>query len=321
MPYAANDAMSERTVLNTGTLPDLDDLRVFRAVASDGGVNGAARALRLPRSTISRRLARLEERLATRLFRRTRRGLTLTDGGARLLDHARSVLDQVETLLFEAAGTRTTVRGQLRLTAPADLVGERDVWLRFAEANPELSVEIDFTNRYVDIVRERYDLAVRAGRGPDESLVTRRLGFYHLHAVASPEYLRAFGALSAPSELRAHSCLLLSAFAPQRGVTGPATPHRHLVLSDATLVLEGARRGMGIAILSPSLVRDDLACGRLVPVLPAYNPLRVPLYAAYPDHRRASAAQEALLQHLTRAFEEPAAAPTVEGAPTASAAR
>jgi DNA-binding transcriptional LysR family regulator len=306
MPYAANDAMSERTVLNTGTLPDLDDLRVLCAVASDGGVNGAARALRLPRSTISRRLARLEERLATRLFRRTRRGLTLTDGGARLLERARAVLDQVDALLVEAAGTGTSVRGQLRLTAPADLVGERDVWLRFAEENPELTVEIDFTNRYVDIVRERYDLAVRAGRGPDESLVTRRLGFYHLHAVASPEYLRAFGPLDAPAELRAHSCLLLSAFGPRRDAQGPAAPHRHLVLSDAALALEGARRGMGIAILPPSLVADDLASGRLVPVLPAYNPLRVPLHAAYADHRRPSAAQEALLRHLTRAFAEPA---------------
>lgn len=74
------------------------------------------------------------------------------------------------------------------------------------------------------------------------------------------------------------------------------------MLSDVTLVLEGARRGLGIAILSPSLVADDLSTGRMVPVLPAYNPLRVPLYAAYADHRRPSAAHEALLQHLARAF-------------------
>ncbi len=295
--------MSERPVLVAGTLPDLDDLRVFHAIARDGGVNGAARALHLPRSTISRRLARLEERLAARLFRRTRRGLTLTDDGARLLERARAVLDEVDALLREAAGARSAVRGRLRLTAPADLVGERDVWLRFAAANPELSLEVDFTNRYVDIVRERYDLALRAGRGPDESLMTRRLGHYHLHAVASPQYRRDFGTLGAPAELRAHSCLLLSPFAPKRGAAVPASPHRHLVLSDATLALEGARRGMGIAILAASFVGEDLARGTLVPMLPAYNPLRVPLYAAYPDHRRPSAAHEALLQHLARAFE------------------
>lgn len=288
----------EHDVADIGTALELADLAVFRSVASAGGVNGAARALRLPRSTISRRLARLEQDLGVRLFVRAKQRLSLTDDGARLLERTRGILDDVEDLVADARGVRTRVHGRLRMSAPLDLAGERELWLGLIARFPEVSFEVELTNRYVDVVREGYDIALRAGTGADASLVVRRLGTYALHAVASPAYVARWGKLRAPVELRAHSCLLLARFAPRAGHPGPQAPHRHVLLDDPHLVREGARRGLGIAILPASLVRSDIEDGTLVPVLDAYDPLRVPLYAVHADRRLLPATIRAVLDHF-----------------------
>jgi DNA-binding transcriptional LysR family regulator len=144
----------EQGVPPGATLPDLEDLRVLCAVVDEGGVNSAARKLGQPRSSVSRRLTRLEGRLGARLFHRSHQELTLTPEGVRLTERARRLIDDAETLVRDARGVASEVRGRLRVSAPLDLAEDRAFWTTAFTAHPEVTFEIELTNRYVDVVRE-----------------------------------------------------------------------------------------------------------------------------------------------------------------------
>jgi DNA-binding transcriptional LysR family regulator len=290
----------EQGVPPGATLPDLEDLRVLCAVVDEGGVNSAARKLGQPRSSVSRRLTRLEGRLGARLFHRSHQELTLTPEGVRLTERARRLIDDAETLVRDARGVASEVRGRLRVSAPLDLAEDRAFWTTAFTAHPEVTFEIELTNRYVDVVREGFDVALRAGRGTDEELVVRRMGSYALRAVASPAYVRAHGQPRTPAELRAHSCVVLAPFAGRPDRPGPGAPHRHLVVNSQGIALEGAMGGLGIAILPAALVAPHLESGALVPALDAYDPLLVPMYAAYPERKLLPATLRAFLDHVER---------------------
>lgn len=280
-----------------GTLPQADDLATFLKVAESSSVAEAGRQLRQPKSTISRRLSRLEETLGVRLFLRNRQQLSLTDEGRALLPHARSAVEELRSLSLTAARDQEIPSGPLRVSVPLDLAFARELWLEYAIRNPGVALEIELTNRYVDLVREGFDLGIRGGRGMDETLVARRLGFYHLEAVASPEYFAQWGALSGSGELRRHSCALLSPMLHHVERPGrPSPPHRHLVVNDQQFVLQAALKGLGIAILPSPLTEPEIKAGRLVKVLGEYDPLVVPVFAVYPD--------QAYLRTAVRSFME-----------------
>ncbi len=286
-----------------GALPQTDDLAVFVAIADAGSINRAAQVLRLPKSTLSRRLARLEDGLGVRLFVRNRQRLLLSAVGTALLEHAWLALAELSAVIETAQSTQAEPRGRLRVSAPLDLASHAEVWLTFIEAYPQVALTVDLSNRYVDVAREGYDLALRGGRGEDESLVARPVGSYTLVAVASPAYVARAGRPEAPADLRGHSCVLLSAMRPRSHFPeGPLPPHRHVVLNDPEFARQAALRGHGIAILSPPRVLDDLRAGRLVKVLDAYDPLRVPLFAVYPDRVHLRAPVKAFVEHVAAHF-------------------
>lgn len=282
-----------------GTAPRTEDLETLLAVVDHGGLGAAARALGVPKSTVSRRLDRLEAMIGVQLVARSRQAVRPTDEGGQVVARAREVLRDVDALVASARGAHDTPRGRLRVSAPADLAAYAEVWLAFMDANPLVELQLEFTNRYVDVVGEGFDLAVRGGRGDDEALITRRLGAYALRAVAAPAWVEAHGRLHEPKDLRRSSCVLLQAF---RGGGRPPAGARHLVLNQTDLVFAACRRGLGVAVLPAPLVDADVAAGRLVPVLDAYDPLTVPLYAAYSDRRFLPASTQALLAHVAAAF-------------------
>lgn len=292
-------APQEHLDSKNGTTPQTEDLETLLAVIDHGGLGAAARALGVPKSTVSRRLDRLEEALGVRLVTRSRQAVGPTQEGAEVVARARAVLNDVAALVAAARRAQETPRGRLRVSAPADLAAYAEVWLSFMEANPQVELQMEFTNRYVDVVREGFDLAMRGGRGDDDALITRRLGAYPLRAVATPEWVARHGRLHEPKELRERSCVLLQAF---RGGGRPPTGERHLVLNQTDLVYTACRRGLGVAVLPAPLVAGDVAEGRLVPVLDAYDPLLVPLFAAYPERRFLPASTLALLDHVSAAF-------------------
>lgn len=282
-----------------GTVPHTEDLETLLAVVDHGGLGAAARALRVPKSTVSRRLDRLEATIGVQLMARSMQSVRPTDEGVRVVERARELLRDVDALVASARGAHDAPRGRLRVSAPADLAAYAEVWLAFMEAQPLVELQLDFTNRYVDVVREGFDLAIRGGRGEDEALITRRLGAYPLRAVAAPAWVQQHGRLHEPKDLRARSCVLLQAF---RGGDRPPAGVRHLVLNQTDLVYGACLRGLGVAVLPAPLVDADVAAGRLEPVLDAYDPLTVPLYAAYSDRRFLPASTLALLDHVSSAF-------------------
>ena len=283
-----------------GAIPSSEDLETFLAIAEAGSLTAAARAMGQPKSTLSRRLARLEELLGVRLLVRNRHRLELSETGVALLEPARQALTMLRELANAADESRAVPEGRLRVSIPIDLLGRRELWLGFAERFPNVALELEPSNRYVDPVAERFDLALRGGRGPDESLVARPVGSYRLVAVASPEYVAQFGALDEPAALRRHSCILFRAMGHRPGHPDrPDLPHRHIICPDEGSALEGARRGLGVAILRAEVVQPDVDAGALVPVLDAYNPLVVPVYAVYPERSHLRAAVTAFIDYVS----------------------
>ena len=286
----------------TGTRPHTEDLETLLAVVDHGGLGAAARALGLPKSTLSRRLDRLEATLGVQLLARSRGAVRPTDEATRVLERVREALADIDGIAASARGDSVRPRGRLRVSAPADLAAYPEVWLSFMQAFPEVEVQVELTNRYVDVVREGFDLALRGGRGDDEALISRRIGSYPLRAVATPAWVAENGVLEAPKALRSTSCVLLQPF---RGVDRPPPGTRHLVLNQMELVHAACLRGLGVAVLPAPRVADDLAAGRLQTVLAAYDPLEVPLYAAFAERRFLPASTLALLDHLAAAFGAP----------------
>jgi DNA-binding transcriptional LysR family regulator len=282
-----------------GPIPSSEDLETFLAIVEAGSLTAASRATGQPKSTLSRRLARLEELLGVRLLVRNRHRLEPSETGIALLEPAREALATLRALSNAADQVRALPEGRLRVSVPTDLLGRRELWLGFAESFPRVALELEPNNRYVDVVAERFDLALRGGRGPDESLVARHVGGYKLIAVASPGYIARFGAPAEPAGLRRHSCLLFRALEHRPGHPDrPDLPHRHLICPDEGAALEGAVRGLGVAILRAELVRPLLDAGALVPVLEAYNPLHVPVYAVYPEKTHLRAAATAFIDYV-----------------------
>jgi DNA-binding transcriptional LysR family regulator len=250
------------------------ELLAFARTVDAGSLSRAAAELGLPRATISRRLARLEERLRTRLLRRTTRSLALTDAGQALYRHARIVLDAVRDAETSVRRTDDAVRGELRVSVLPYLppsfhamVGE------FALRYPDVRIQIQATSRRVDLHRDAYDVALRATSQLEPGLIARRLATDRLIAVASPAYLDAHGVPATRRDLARHRCLLrftaAGAPAPAFPTRGGAVPVDGVFFSDELpMLLHAALHGVGIAMLPVMFVHDFVEERALLQVLP-----------------------------------------------------
>src|SRR6202022_4632253 len=188
---------------------ETSELLAFTRAVEAKSLSRAAAELGAPRATIGRRLARLEERLGVRLLRRTTRALALTDAGEAFYRHARIVLDAVEQAEASVRKPDTVVRGTLRVSTPPMLDPSFNALVcDFALAYPEVQIHVDASSRYVDLLREGYDVALRAGTELEPGLVARTLARTSTVAVAAPAYLAAHGTPRKARDLRAHQCLL-----------------------------------------------------------------------------------------------------------------
>jgi DNA-binding transcriptional LysR family regulator len=279
----------------------LDDLSLFSAVADAGSIVGAARRLRQPKSTVSRRLQVLEERLGVRLIERTTRRLALTDTGQALFERARPALLLLSEAAAEAAGSQREPRGRVRLTTGAGMATHvfAGVLAEFVQLYPKVTLELDLTDRQVDIVAEGFDLAIRAGELQDSSLVQRKLGVSRNVLVASPAFLARHGAVETPQALTGAPVLLQPGqeiWRLERGnelleieIGGPIRVNNIWVLQHL------AREGLGIARIPHFLCREHLASGALQAVLPEWQPAGYPVHVLLPSRRFPSPAVRALL--------------------------
>lgn len=270
---------------------DLNAVTAFVAVVEHRSFRAAARSLNVPKSTVSRRVALLEEQLGVQLLQRTTRTVTLTDIGEAFHQRCSQALGTITDAAREVQQSDSSPRGVLRMTAPVTFAEHflGDILTEFMAANPDVRVTLDLTDRYVDLVAEGYDLALRAGPLADSSLKARLLGTNPIVIVASPKYLARHGTPQTPADLLDHDCIVYanherSAKWPllvKRKVTAmPVRPR--VAVNSFMLARDFAVAGLGIARMPGGFSADLEADGSLVRVLSEFEPPLSPLHAVFP---------------------------------------
>lgn len=270
-----------------------DRIEAFVEVVRHQSFAAAARHLGVSSSHVSRLVARLEDQLATQLLYRTTRQLTLTDVGEVYFEQCSQLFDGFQEALTAVHDQRQQPQGRLRLTC-ASTFGERFIaplMNDFLRQHPQLTVDMDFTNRRVDLVQEGVDIAIRTGALTDSSLIARRLCPRREFVVASPDYFKRHAPPHTLGELSHHNCLLGSADHWRFDVQGQ---HRQLRLdgnwrgNSGVALLDAARKGIGLAQLPDYYVMTDLRNGSLVSVLDDYACDHTAVWVVYPRHRHLS---------------------------------
>ena len=267
-------------------------MAVFVAVVQGGSFTAAAKRTGLTPSAVSKLVARLEAGFAAPLLRRTTRRMTLTDAGQTFFDRATTLLEELRAVEEEMASKSAEPRGLLRVSA-SQLLGQVKVvpiLLAFMKKLPAVSLELDLTDRVVDMVAERIDVAVRVTSEPPAAYVARRVGSVRRVLCASPAYLHARRAPKAPRELAEHACLTLTEPSAPQVWSFPASADRaaesvrvtaRLRFSNTFSIHEAAKAGLGIADLPRYLVEDDLRERRLVSVLESFETAESGVFVVY----------------------------------------
>ncbi|GAB3459933.1 LysR family transcriptional regulator [Azotobacter chroococcum] len=289
----------------------LGDVEAFIAVVEHGSFTAGAVALSTTPSVLSRAITRLETRLGRQLLQRTTRRLGLTEAGRLYLEQARSAFTLLDDAEREVQGQEGELAGRVRLSVPTTYGHYRlpPLLARFARQYPRVQVELNITNRNVDLVAEGFDLAIRLGHLPDSGLVARKLEDAALLLIASPEYVRRAGTPQTLEELRQHVCLPF--VMPRTGRLAPWVfrdgerdidwlPSSSIEISDDVLgVVSLAEQSLGICQSYDFIVRERMERGRLVELLPQLRGRTRPFSVVYAPHRRQSAATRALIDLLT----------------------
>lgn len=290
----------------------VDGMRVFVAAVETGSFAGAAARVGISAKLASKYMAELEARMGTQLLYRTTRRLGLTAAGQRLMARAPDWLDQLDEMASDLRESQRGLSGTIRVSA-AVTHGElllAPLLRRFRAAHPGLTIDLRLADPFVDLVAQGIDLAVRIGRLEDSTLMARRLGGISVVLVASPGYLARHGHPAAPEDLADHACIRdtnmrgdgtwpLSDGQGERRITvqGPFLVNSARTARDLALADEG------VALCPDYVVRDDLAQGRLLRVLPEVQGPYLDIHAVYPPQRRMTRRTRALLEFLVDAFD------------------
>jgi len=319
--------------------PEIEEIVAFLRVAESGSFTAAGERLGLPKSTISRRVARLEAKLGVQLVHRTTRSLALTEAGNMFHERASRALAALEEASLAVRDGRETPRGHLRLTAPYD-VGAGSLGplvAAFTRRHPEVTIEVLLTDRTLDLVAEGIDIALRGAAAlPDSSLVGRKLATLEFWLVASPAYLKRRGTPRAPADLHDHDLALLRAThgrgkLPMTGKDGASEELsvRAAVSANGFGFLRAAALADGhVAMLPDIYAVPDVRSGRLVRVLPGYTVGTGNMYLVHPAARvlpaKARAFRDFLLEHidvLTQRADADVSAPAASPVPASPAGR
>ncbi|OIQ94440.1 HTH-type transcriptional regulator PgrR [mine drainage metagenome] len=292
-----------------------DDYILFVAVADRESLVRAAEYLGMPKATVSRRLTNLETALGQRLLLRTTRRLTLTEFGQEFLDHCRRVAEEVATTQDFVRSQEVQPHGRLRISMPEDYAKHNlsRALATFIEAYPEIQLDLDLSSRLVDLIGERFDLAIRMGTlANDSTLVARKIDEQHFGLYASPIYLGLHPAPKHPDELLQHVAVrLLSDHGdsiPWKLSRGKAmwegVPSGRLALNSIGLIQQLLLDGVGIGALPDRFAQEDVRMKRLVRVLPEWCLPSVPAWAVMPMRRYLPAKTRAFLDHLEHFMEK-----------------
>lgn len=257
-------------------MDSLSGILAFVQVAETRSFSDAGRQLGVSSSAVGKSVARMEERLEVRLFHRSTRSVTLTAEGALFLERCRRILAEIAAAELELADTRAAPRGKLRISLPLVCGLMMPVLTAFMHRYPDIELDVDFSDRLVDIVEEGFDAVVRTGEPADSRLVSRRLGVFELVLVASPDYLKRRGVPEKPADLLGHACLqhkfpTTGRFEswPLRLLPGEVLPElpATMICNTTEALVQVAQAGLGIACLPDFMVQEALRRGELCRVL------------------------------------------------------
>jgi DNA-binding transcriptional LysR family regulator len=288
----------------------LDEIRAFAAVADARSFTQGARKLDVSGAQVSKLVARLENRLGARLLNRTTRDVSLTDTGQAYLERARELLESFDAL-ETSVRDQTGPSGNLKVSAPVSF-GKNQLTpalLEFASGCSEVSLDVTFSDRLVNLVEEGFDVAVRIGQLSDSSLVAKRLAAVRMVTCASPDYLARAGTPKALEDLAGHEAILdtnardatVWRFGPHSDLR-EVRVHGRLRFNGAEACAAAAVAGFGVARSPAFAAADDLRAGRLVPILCNFEPELIHVHAVYPHARHLAAKVRAFVDFLARRY-------------------
>jgi DNA-binding transcriptional LysR family regulator len=298
-------------------MDSLGSLNAFVRAAEARNFTVAGRQLGVSSSAIGKAVARMEERLGVRLLHRSTRSITLTAEGARFLERCRRIFAEIEAAELELSQTHETPRGTLRVALPLAGMLMMPTLVAFMRAYPEITLDLDFSDRVVDVIEEGFDAVVRFADAGDTRLMSRALGMYRRRLVASPAYLAAKGVPQTPDDLKAHACLRHMFPTSRRFERWPLRGEhadieselpKTVVASTLEPLIYMAEQGMGIAYLPDFAINRQLREGLLVPVLDDYTDRSGPLRVLWPSSRQLAPKLRAFVDFLAANL-----VPSVEG--------
>lgn len=288
---------------------DYNRVALFVRVVKAGSFTGAAATAGLPKSSVSRSVSRLEQDLGVRLLQRTTRKLALTEAGQAYYDAVSPSFTVIEEADTAARAHGAEPRGTIRVSAAPDFGALASALAQFCRQYPKIRVELSVTSRYVDLVTEGFDLAIRAGRLADSSLVARRIAASETGLMAAPAYLRKRGRPRTVAELPEHDWVLYRAAGGRATLTltGPEGEQSvevtaALVADDITFCRMAVESGAGLALLPVHIAAESLAAGKLEQVLPRWTHGGSALFVVLPTSRqvpaRVALLRDFLVEHL-----------------------
>ncbi|MCK0069674.1 LysR family transcriptional regulator [Kordiimonas laminariae] len=289
---------------------NLNDMVLFAKVAECKGISSAAKVMNIPKSRVSRRIATLEEALGTRLLERTTRAIELTEMGTIFLPHCKRIAEEAESALESINRLQEAPRGVLRVSASvgtgqyliAPYLGE------FMAEYPEVNVELDLTNRRVDLITEGYDLVIRVGELEDSTLMSKKLGNARAVMCASPDYLKEHGNPTSIRKLGEHKKIVMSSSNNTTEWVLESTSGELQAIdvkpagsvNDFTSLRSVAEQGGGIALMPEYVIADALQAKRLVRVLPDWRSKLISYYILYPSRKGLTKKAEAWISFFTK---------------------
>jgi len=290
----------------------LTDIAVFVRVVERGSFTRAAEELELSRAVVSKYLTRLEERLGARLLHRTTRRLSLTEAGAALFEASRGALERIDEAEDAVAKFQKAPRGRLRVSAPMGfgILHLGAAVADFLRAYPEVSIDLQLDDRYVNLLEEGVDLAIRIGQLTDSSLIARKLASDELIVIASPGYLEQNGEPETPADLAAHNCLHYAYLSTANvwRFTGPDGRESSVAVTGNTRVNNGniecemVAAGLGLALVPTFYAAPYLRAGRVKRVLPRHKLADIGIYAVYPQRSHVPPKVRAFVEFLGARF-------------------
>ena len=274
---------------------DLNDMVIFAKVAEHQGISPAARALSMPKSKVSRRMAVLEEVLGTRLLERSTRSVRVTAAGQLYLQHCQRVVEEVESAEESVQSLVETPKGHLRIGTSV-AIGQYLIapyLAEFMRAYPDIEVSLDLNNRRLDLIAEGYDLVVRVGELADSSLISKRFGMARASLYASPEYLARYGSPELPEQFSDHRVVIMSGASRNyqwrledpEGQLKVVNVKPALNVNDFSSLRTVVAAGAGIGHFPYYVVQDLVAAGQLQAVLPDWCSPAITYYVLYPSTR------------------------------------